>query len=239
MTLRIRKWEVWQSYRKGRGQPSWIKVHRSLMRDVNWVSLTDAQRGQLVGIWLLAADHHGTIPSDPTVIRKLCFMETEPDLKAFINLGFIDGRRQPDAKVATSGRQRGANVAPTRCQHDATEEKRIEEKRKETTLSPNGDVAPPRPPKEDNDIQKIVKGWKLLNGIPTEGPDSQAWDQVHFPRHAKSAKSLLTLFGDWQTSVRCMEHVFDELTRKKLTCTIETVVKHSDLFREQMAGVGQ
>ncbi|KKL61244.1 hypothetical protein LCGC14_2197270, partial [marine sediment metagenome] len=57
--LRIRNWDKWQSYRRDRGQPPWIKVHRSLMRDMNWVSLSDAQRGQLVAIWMLAADQDG------------------------------------------------------------------------------------------------------------------------------------------------------------------------------------
>ena len=52
-------WDKWQTYRKDRGQPPWIKIHRRLMRNPEWVSLTDAERGQLVSMWLLAADHDG------------------------------------------------------------------------------------------------------------------------------------------------------------------------------------
>lgn len=103
--MKIRKWEVWQSYRKDRGQPPWIKVHRTLMRDPDWVALTDAQRGQLVSIWMLAADHNGQIPPDPKIIQKLCFMEKEPDLKTLIEHGFIEGRRRPDANMTTARRR--------------------------------------------------------------------------------------------------------------------------------------
>lgn len=105
-TLRIRNWDKWQSYRGDRGQPPWIKIHRCVMRNPQWVALTDAQRGQLVAIWLLAADHDGVIPASPSLIRKLCYLDTEPDLILFTEHGFIE----PDA-----------NVTPERRQHDVPE----------------------------------------------------------------------------------------------------------------------
>ena len=106
MTIRIRNWAKWQSYRSDRGQPPWIKVHRSLMRHPEWVTLTDAQRGQLVGMWLLAADQDGVIPASPAMIRKLCYMDSEPDLQVFAELGFIE---------------LDANMTPERRQHDRPE----------------------------------------------------------------------------------------------------------------------
>jgi hypothetical protein len=91
--LKIRNWRKWQSYRSDRGQPPWIKVHRCIMRDPEWVSLTDAERGQLVAMWLLAADHDGVIPASPTVIEKLCYMDTPPNISKFIELAFIDAKK--------------------------------------------------------------------------------------------------------------------------------------------------
>ena len=87
--LKIVNWDKWQTYRKDRGQPPWIKIHRRLLRNPEWVSLTDAERGQLVVIWLLAADHDGVIPASPEIIQKLCFMSEQPNLNKFIGLGFI------------------------------------------------------------------------------------------------------------------------------------------------------
>lgn len=90
-TLTIHNWDKWQSYRSDRGQPPWIKIHRECMRHIEWVGMSDAQRGQLVAIWLLAADRNGVIPASPAMIRKLCHLDTEPDLNYFIEHGFIDG----------------------------------------------------------------------------------------------------------------------------------------------------
>lgn len=104
--LSIHNWDLWQSYRKDRGQPPWIKIHRRLLRNPEWVTLTDAERGQLVGIWLLAADHDGVIPSSGELIQKLCYMSKEPNLNKFIELGFIESNGIPlDAKLTPTRRQ--------------------------------------------------------------------------------------------------------------------------------------
>ena len=107
--LKIKNWERWQSYRVDRGQPPWIKIHRCVMRNPEWVSLTDSERGQLVAIWLLAADHDGVIPASESLIQKLCFMTDELKINKFIELGFIEGsltpeRRQVDANMTNQSR---------------------------------------------------------------------------------------------------------------------------------------
>uniref|UniRef100_A0A6M3JQ34 Uncharacterized protein n=1 Tax=viral metagenome TaxID=1070528 RepID=A0A6M3JQ34_9ZZZZ len=98
--LKIHNWDKWQTYRSDRNQPPWIKIHRCVMRHPEWVSLTDAERGQLVAIWLLGADHDGVIPASPTIVQKLCFMEKSPDFDRFIELGFIEN--SIDAKLTPS-----------------------------------------------------------------------------------------------------------------------------------------
>ena len=123
--LKIRNWDKWQSYRKDRGQPPWIKVHRCVMRNPEWVSLTDAERGQLVAIWLLAADRNGVIPASPELIQKLCYMDGLPDLNKFSKLGFID----------ECGCQLDANLTPDGRQHDQPEKSRVDKNRKEYSAS--------------------------------------------------------------------------------------------------------
>ena len=117
--IRITNWRRWQSYRSDRGQPPWIKVHRCTMRNPEWVSLEDSARGQLICIWMLAADHDGVIVTPAHLdtlekiaehIKQVCCMSNSPDLQAFINLRFIDKWRQSDAKPT-----------PSRRQHDAPE----------------------------------------------------------------------------------------------------------------------
>lgn len=84
------------------------------MRNIDFISLTDAQRGQLFTIWLLAADHDGAIPASAELIQKLCYMQEAPDIEVFVIAGFIE---------------RGAIVTPCRRQHDSPEESRGEKNR--------------------------------------------------------------------------------------------------------------
>lgn len=93
--------------------------------------------------------------------------------------------------------------------------------------------------RELTDIQRIIKGWKMLNHIPTEGEDSSNWDKVFFARNSRSAKQLIELFGNWGTAWDCVEYVYNVQKKSKLDCTLETCVKRSDLFREQLARNGQ
>jgi len=118
--LKIRNWDKWQSYRADRGQPPWIKVHRRLMRDIEWVSLSDAERGQLISIWLLAADRDGEIPNDARVIQKLCHMDTPPNINKFIDLEFI---LPFDVIVASERRQHDCPEAKAKAETEKTRAK--------------------------------------------------------------------------------------------------------------------
>ena len=123
--MRVKDWDRWQTYRKDRGQPPWIKLHRQVMRNAEWVQLTDAERGQLVAMWLLAADKDGELPNDRDLIAKLCYMETPPDIEMFARRGFLE---------------LDDTVTPERRQGDNPETEKIrEEKRREET-----DTASPR-----------------------------------------------------------------------------------------------
>jgi hypothetical protein len=118
--LYIHDWDMWQTYRRDRGQPPWIKVHRCLMRDHKWVALSDAQKGQLISMWILAADNNGQLPDDPTLVQKLCYLDNPPDLEYFVKQGLVD---------------RDANLTPQRRQSDAPEaeaetEAEVEKKQK-------------------------------------------------------------------------------------------------------------
>lgn len=88
--LRVRNWAKWQSYRSDRGQPPWIKLHRELMRNPEWITLSKSERGELVSMWLLAADKGGLIPADPKLIARICYFKPAPNLERFIALGFLE-----------------------------------------------------------------------------------------------------------------------------------------------------
>jgi hypothetical protein len=123
--MKISNWDTWQTFRKDRGTPPWIKVYRNLLSNEQWVELTDSEKGQLVSIWILAADKDGTIPDSPKMIQRMAMLDTLPNLSKFIELGFLTTTCQPHDNQ---------EIKP--CpQHDAPEESRVEESRVEKRQS--------------------------------------------------------------------------------------------------------
>lgn len=143
-TLRVVNWSTWQSFRADRGAPPWIKVHRNLMTNVEWASLSDAEKGQLVSIWLVAADKGGAITSDATLLRKFCQLDKSPNISKFIDLGFL--------------RHDDATVTPPRRHDDAPDEIREEQIREE--FAQFEDWYKHYPKKRDK--QKAKKAWDKL-----------------------------------------------------------------------------
>ena len=103
--LQINDWEKWQSYRSDRGTPPWIKVHRCIFSNQKWVMLSDAEKGQLVSIWVLGADNNGKIPADATLVQKMCMLDSRPNLNKFIELHFLSADGCIDDAKATPKRR--------------------------------------------------------------------------------------------------------------------------------------
>ena len=118
--LKVHDWDTWQTYRKDRGRPPWIKVHRILGTSQKWSMLSDAERGQLVSLWLLASDTDGILPDNALLLRKMAGMSGTPNLRKFKELSLLDGG-QDDAKVTPTRRHDDAKRSPTRRHLDATE----------------------------------------------------------------------------------------------------------------------
>lgn len=148
--LKINNWERWQSYRGDRGQPPWIKIHRRILRNPEWISLTDNERGQLVSLWILAADKEGSIPNSPALLQKICFMSKKPNLTKFIELGFIQHNGiRGDVNMTSTRRQ---DVAPK------AEENRIE--------------------KDKNRVYMFDQFWEAYPKKEGKGQALKAWDKI-------------------------------------------------------------
>ena len=113
--MKVKDWERWQTYRKDRGTPPWIKVYRNLFSNPEWYELSDAEKGHLISIWILSADKSGEIPDNPKVIQKMCALDNCPNVNKFIELGFLVSDCQPHGNHLVD------KVAPNGCQHDAPE----------------------------------------------------------------------------------------------------------------------
>lgn len=112
----ITNWSAWQTFRKDRGTPPWIKVYRNLLSNEQWVELTDSEKGQLVSMWLLAADKNGEIPDSPKMIQRMAMLDKQPNINKFIELGFLTTACQPHDNQEINPRP----------QLDAPEKRRVE-----------------------------------------------------------------------------------------------------------------
>ena len=88
--LTVPKWADYQRYRRDRGAPPWIALQRKLLRNPEWVTLSNADRGLLVVIWMLAADNDGRIEAaDVADYISAVGCMPRPDLSALISAGFV------------------------------------------------------------------------------------------------------------------------------------------------------
>lgn len=136
--IKIKDWDKLQSLRQDRGAPPWIKVHRNLLSNEKWAQLSDAEKGQIVSMWLVAADNNGMLPDDPKIIRKICQLDDVPDINKFKELGFFEKEGcQVDAIVAPICQPVDNHDLKDGCQSGSQEESRVEKSRDKKDI-PNG-----------------------------------------------------------------------------------------------------
>lgn len=138
MTIKIRNWDRWQSYRKDRGQPPWIKLWRCLLRNPDFLLLTDAQRGQLLCLWILAADNNGIINMTADEVARVCGMSSTLDLNVFKDRRFIDF----GVTAASRRRQADATMAPLWRHGDASESEAESETEEDGGATPEPVASP-------------------------------------------------------------------------------------------------
>jgi len=146
-----------------------------VMRNPEWVGLSDAERGQLVAIWLLAADNNGTIPASPVIIRKLCYLDSDPDINKFKALGFI----------CKDDCQSDADVTPTRRQHDSPETETETETERDTYCSEQKICSEPEVTQNSNsDVSKqdsviSIPLVKSAGEYPVSQEDLDGWQDTY------------------------------------------------------------
>lgn len=115
--LRIKNWRNYQHYRDR--DPPWIKLHFNLLTSADWVSLDDAGRVLAVACMLLASRNDGYVSEDPAYIKRVAYLNADPDFGPLLATGFLevigDAKTLPLAspskiKKKTEYRDRGARL---------------------------------------------------------------------------------------------------------------------------------
>jgi hypothetical protein len=101
--IRIVNWDRFQHYKDR--NPPWIKLHRELLQSHTWVTGDDASRALAIACMLLAAATENKIPADPAYLRRVAYLNSEPDLSHLLSTQFVE-------MIDENG---GASTALARC----------------------------------------------------------------------------------------------------------------------------
>lgn len=121
--LQVRNWEEYQHY-KDRAPP-WIKLHFNLLQSRDWVMLDDAGRVLAIACMLLASRSDlpgGQFEACPLYFRRVAYLNSDPDFKPLIDLGFLE--------VASGCEQMLAS--DTKCDTEAEAETEAKERKRQT-----------------------------------------------------------------------------------------------------------
>ena len=118
--IRIPKWGEFQHYKDR--SPPWIKLHKSMLASETWVTLDDASRVLAIACMLLAADTDNKTPLNLAYIKRVAYLNSEPDFSALIATGFVEIIEENDVSLADAS---SVLAKRTEC---PPEERRGEEK---------------------------------------------------------------------------------------------------------------
>lgn len=130
--LRVKNWEDFQHYKDR--SPPWIKLHRDLLRDYDFLCLQDASKLHLMLIWLLASQLDNKIPADQEYIKKQIGVKGDIDFNELILNGFLID----DSKTLAECKQ----VAIVETEAETEAERELGQKENSLQTSPTSSSSP-------------------------------------------------------------------------------------------------
>jgi len=128
--IRIVNWERFQHYKDR--NPPWIKLHRELLTSRTWATSDDASRVLAIALMFLASATGNKIPFDPAYIRRVAYLNQDPDLSQLLAAQFIEIENDAEraSTVLADASKLHTNARPEK------ETERETEAEKETNPSP-------------------------------------------------------------------------------------------------------
>jgi hypothetical protein len=224
--MKIRNWEKFQLYKnkKEGAYLPWIKLYTDLLNDHEWFKLDGESAKCLVMLWLVGSKNDGQLPP----LDKLSFRLRIPgdNLKSIIIKLSHWIENDSTQTVQESYSDSTQTMPKSKSKIKSKNKSKIREEEDIVSLP-----AEPTPPKALTDVQKVVLVYKQASGYP---PEDKGWDQLNFARCSKTAKDLIAFFGNGKDAADCIQDVYERLTSKGLTVTIETVRKHAAEYKKDI-----
>ncbi|HEX8106727.1 MAG TPA: hypothetical protein VF516_03315 [Kofleriaceae bacterium] len=179
--LRVKNWSEFQHYKDR--NPPWIKLHRELLDDYEFERLQDASKAHLILIWLFASQREGRIPNDPAFLKKKLGLKSDPNLKSFIDQGFLIVEQ--DASTPLAEREQVAPRGEDIKQQSRGEPAKLNGKHRLETSAP-----------EAFEITEPMWSWAQEQGVPHARVEPET---AKFLDHHKAKGSR---FKDWDAAWR-------------------------------------
>jgi len=123
----VKNWDKFQHY--GNRRPTWIKLYRSLLDDLDWHQLAGDDAKHLVMIWLLAAEDDGRLPPTKQLAFRLRIKEQEAE-KLLVRLE--QWVTHDASNVLADGYQDASKTLADGYQDASSEESKSKSKNRET-----------------------------------------------------------------------------------------------------------
>ncbi len=132
--FKVKNWDDFQHYKDR--NPPWIKLHNHLLDDYDFECLSDAAKGHLLCIWMLASRTKNSMPFDTSWISKKIGSSSKVNLTALIESGFLVMEHDASTPLQ-SGEQPATPSAPS------VEESRGETEKSRDRVEKNVRFTPP------------------------------------------------------------------------------------------------
>lgn len=100
--VRIREWSKYQHYKHR--NPPWIKLHRELLTSSSWACADDASRVLAIACMLLAAATGNKIPLEGGYIKRVAYLNSEPDFSFLLSMQFVEFIDENGLMLATASK---------------------------------------------------------------------------------------------------------------------------------------
>ncbi len=167
--IRIVNWDRFQHYKDR--NPPWIKLHRELLTSRTWATSDDASRVLAIALMMLAAATGNKIPLDPTYIRRVAYLNQDPDLSGLLATEFIE-------IVDNSGCASTSLADASKPHINARPETETETEQKKKTPSRSDEREPSD--SRHSKLRELIRKWQHGTDVPEQ------WD-------GRSGKAL----SDW------------------------------------------
>lgn len=208
--IRIREWAKYQHYKDR--NPPWIKLYREMISSRFWVECSDASRVLAVASMMLAAATDNKIPASKVYIRRVAYLNQDPDYSELIATQFVEiiddkGKVIKDASTLLASCKQSVQNARPETETETEGEKETQKKDQNTSArkarglgSNNAGVSKAVGDKRHTRVKTIVECW-YLEWAGIECP----WDGGEAKQHS----ALLKATPNWpdQQFIMCLDNL--------------------------------